>query len=133
MFAETLAEQGRDREALPLYERALALRERTMGPDHPAVARTTTYLAATLLRLRQVRRAAALSQRALDIWEHATQAETTGLTDALIVRAQVQLNQHDAEGPALRISARSCCVSNCSGRRTRRLPKHKPLLRRHRR
>jgi tetratricopeptide (TPR) repeat protein len=37
--------QGRQADAEPLYKRALAIRERALGPDHPDVAQSLNHLA----------------------------------------------------------------------------------------
>jgi tetratricopeptide (TPR) repeat protein len=61
---------GRDREAMPHHERALAVREKRLGADHPEVAGTLNNLALTVRR-RDPERARALLRRALAIREKA--------------------------------------------------------------
>ena len=44
-LAERYKEEGRYADAEPLYKRALAIREKALGPDHPAVAQLLNNLA----------------------------------------------------------------------------------------
>ena len=44
-LAERYKEEGRYADAEPLYKRALAIREKALGPDHPAVAQSLNNLA----------------------------------------------------------------------------------------
>jgi CHAT domain-containing protein/tetratricopeptide (TPR) repeat protein len=57
-------------EALPLLERALELREKVLGPEHPSVAAILHNLA-TLYRGRDNEKAESLHHRARTIWEKA--------------------------------------------------------------
>jgi tetratricopeptide (TPR) repeat protein len=70
--SEKLSEQGRYSEAIPLAQRALAIREKSLGPDHPDVATSLNNLA--LLYNNQGRYADAepLYKRSLAIWEKAS-------------------------------------------------------------
>ena len=61
--------QGRLQEAEALYQRALAIREKALGPEHPEVARTLNALGGVYLDAVQVPLAAPLLQRALAIDE----------------------------------------------------------------
>lgn len=45
-----LYEQGRRTEAKPYYQRAFAIREKTLPADPPLIARTRTYLELCLLQ-----------------------------------------------------------------------------------
>jgi tetratricopeptide (TPR) repeat protein len=56
--------QGKLQEALPLYQRALAIREKALGPNHPNVVSVLTNYAATLRRLGRHTEAEALVKRA---------------------------------------------------------------------
>ena len=58
-------------EARPLHERALAVYEKALGPDHPNVAMGLNNLAATLSDLGRHAEALALQERALRIHETA--------------------------------------------------------------
>ena len=44
-LAERYKEEGRYADAEPLYKRALAIREKALGPDHPDVAQSLNNLA----------------------------------------------------------------------------------------
>ena len=70
-LAGLYADQGRYAEAIPLYERALAIKEKVLGPEHPDVALSLNNLAS--LHRDQGRYAVAepLNERALKIWENA--------------------------------------------------------------
>jgi tetratricopeptide (TPR) repeat protein len=63
--------QGRYREAEPLYERALAIREKALGPEHPDVARNLNNLAFLYYSQGEYAKAEPLYERALAIWERA--------------------------------------------------------------
>ena len=45
-LAVLYSDQGRYADAEPLYKRALAIREKALGPDHPDVATSLNNLAA---------------------------------------------------------------------------------------
>jgi tetratricopeptide (TPR) repeat protein len=55
--------------ALPLFQRALAIRERILGPEHPQVADTLSLLGHVFYSLGSYSEAALLYQRALTIYE----------------------------------------------------------------
>jgi len=57
-------------EALELHERAVAIREDALGPDHPLVARSLTNTAAVYVDLAKYEEADARYNRALKIREH---------------------------------------------------------------
>ena len=63
--------------------------------DHPYIARTLAYLAVTLARLGEIRRATELSVRALRIWEVAGSADPAGFADSLMMGATIQERRHD--------------------------------------
>jgi hypothetical protein len=46
---EELSRQGKYADAIPLAQRALAIREKTLGPDHPDVATSLNNLATATL------------------------------------------------------------------------------------
>jgi tetratricopeptide (TPR) repeat protein len=62
-----LSEQGEYAAARPLLERALAICERTLGPDHPATATSLNNLALLLYRQGEYAAARPLYERALAI------------------------------------------------------------------
>ena len=63
--------QGEYEAARPLYERALAIRERVLGPDHPEVAGTLNNLGNAWRDLGQPGRARELYVRAYGILQRA--------------------------------------------------------------
>jgi len=56
--------QGKYAEAAPLYQRALAIREKALGPDHPDVATALENYAGLLRKTRRESQAAELEARA---------------------------------------------------------------------
>jgi tetratricopeptide (TPR) repeat protein len=66
-MAGLLRDQGRFAEAEPLYRRALAIRERALGPDNTSVGETLKDYAELLRRTGRAREAAALEERAARI------------------------------------------------------------------
>ncbi len=64
-------DRGRYAEAEPLYQRALAILERALGPDHPDVATSLNNLAALYRDQGRYAEVEPLQQRALTIQEHA--------------------------------------------------------------
>lgn len=64
-----LYEQGRYREAIPLAQRALAIREKALEKDHPDVAQSLNKLAELYRALRDYSQAEPLYKRALAIVE----------------------------------------------------------------
>jgi CHAT domain-containing protein len=62
-------EQGRYADAEPLFKRALVIREKSLGPDHPDVAQTLNSLAMTLKHQDRYADAEPLYKRALAIQE----------------------------------------------------------------
>lgn len=61
--------QGRYKEAANLLNDALAIREKTLGKDHPAVAATLNNLAVLHAKRNKFKEAEPLCQRALEIRE----------------------------------------------------------------
>ena len=68
-LANLYKNQGKDEEALPLYQRALAIREKALGPEHPETARTLNNLANLYSVQGKDEEALPLYQRALAIRE----------------------------------------------------------------
>ena len=66
-----MTSQGRYAEAEPLYKRALAIREKALGPDHPDVARSLNNLAELYENQGRYAEAEPLYKRALAIREKA--------------------------------------------------------------
>ena len=67
--AEELHEHGKYNEALPLYERVLAMREKNLGPQHKLTAIALTNLASNYSAMADFGRARELFERALAIFE----------------------------------------------------------------
>jgi tetratricopeptide (TPR) repeat protein len=90
-----LCERGRYTDAKPLYERALAIREKALDPEHPDVATSLNNLAGLYYNQGQYAKAEPLYQRALAIREKALGPEhpdvATSLNDlAGLYEARVQ-------------------------------------------
>jgi CHAT domain-containing protein/tetratricopeptide (TPR) repeat protein len=68
---EALRSEGRYREAVPLAERCVALREKSLGPRHPDVAQSLDRLGELVRVLGDYAKAEPLHVRALDIAESA--------------------------------------------------------------
>jgi len=66
-----LYQQGQYQAAIPLAQQALAIRERLLGTDHPAVATSLNNLASLYQDMGNYVAAEPLYQRSLDIWEKA--------------------------------------------------------------
>jgi tetratricopeptide (TPR) repeat protein len=70
-MAAAYERQGRYAEAIPLRERALAIKEKALGPDHPDVASALTDLGAVYRAQGQYAEAIPLFERAIAIYEKA--------------------------------------------------------------
>ncbi len=70
-FGNSLLEAGRYAEAEPLYKRALDIREKALGKDHPSTATSLNNLAALYKAQGKYAEAEPLYKRALDITEKA--------------------------------------------------------------
>lgn len=68
-LAVLYSNQGKYAEAEPLYQRSMAIREKGLGPDHPAVATSLHNLAGFYANQRKYAEAQPLCQRALAILE----------------------------------------------------------------
>ncbi|HEU5179504.1 MAG TPA: CHAT domain-containing tetratricopeptide repeat protein [Candidatus Polarisedimenticolia bacterium] len=66
-IANALRDTGRPTEAMPLFERALAIRERTFGPAHPVVAWNLDHFAEALVLGGESAKGLALALRAEEI------------------------------------------------------------------
>src|SRR6185369_8261888 len=87
--------EGRSAQALPLFERALAIREKTEGSDHWHVAQTLADMAATLLEIGQTTRAQAAATRAVRIWEGLETPDAPDYATALALYAELQARRGD--------------------------------------
>ncbi len=70
-YGSVLRESGRLDEAEPFFSKALAIRERELGPSHPDVALSLVGLAGVLHLRGEIRQAGPLYQRALAVQEGA--------------------------------------------------------------
>ena len=86
---------GRYEEAIPLAERALAIREKVLGLEHPDVAQSLGNLAEIYRAKGDYRRAERLHQRALAINEKALGAEHPSVAISLNNLALVYDAQSD--------------------------------------
>jgi tetratricopeptide (TPR) repeat protein len=77
-LAELLRMQGEYATARPLYERALAIYEQVLGPQHPNVATLLNNLAGLLHNQGEYAAARPLYERALAIYEQVLGSEHTG-------------------------------------------------------
>lgn len=68
-LASLYMQEGRYGEAMPLYERALAINEKVLGPTHPSVAINLNNLAQLFTRQGDYNKAEPLLKRALAIDE----------------------------------------------------------------
>ena len=89
-------DQGLPARALPLLERALAIREKGLGPQHRDVARTLVDLATTLMQMGQSARAQQLATRALRIWERLDAPDAPDYATVLALYAKLQSNRGDS-------------------------------------
>ena len=69
--------QGRYAEAEPLYKRALAIREKTLGPDHPDVANSLNNLAGLYQDQRRYADAESLYKRTLAVRQEGARARSS--------------------------------------------------------
>src|ERR1700730_1494241 len=85
--------QGKSTEALPLYKRALAIREKALGPDHPNVAASLDSLAGVYLAPGRYAEAEPLHKRALAIYEKALGPDHADVATSLNNLAELYRNQ----------------------------------------
>jgi CHAT domain-containing protein/tetratricopeptide (TPR) repeat protein len=97
-LGETLAEQGLDREAIPVYRRALAIQQKNLGPNHPFTAGTLSTLSASLARVGDLKQALAVSEKALAIWEHASSVEGIDQATSLMQHGEILTRMGDLAG-----------------------------------
>jgi len=74
-LAQLYGKQGRYAEAEPIYQRALAIREKALGREHPDVAHSLNRLAKLYQAQGEYAKAEPLYQRALAIREKALDPE----------------------------------------------------------
>jgi CHAT domain-containing protein/tetratricopeptide (TPR) repeat protein len=78
-----LFREGKYREAVPMAERAVTLREKLLGPDHPLVANSLNNLAKLYEELGDAERAVPLYDRAIKSYEKTLGAEHMALAAPL--------------------------------------------------
>src|SRR5439155_366580 len=96
--ARVLEETGDYAGARPLYERALAIKEKALGPDHPDVARSVGNLANLLWSSGDYPRARPLFERSLAIHEKALGPEHPDVARSLSNLANLLLSTGDSAG-----------------------------------
>ena len=72
-----LTNQGRISEAVPLAQRALAIREKTLGLDHPDVVQSLDSLGSLYMKQRRYDDAVSLLERILKIKEKTQKISTS--------------------------------------------------------
>ena len=75
--------QDRYSEAEPLNKRSLAIREKALGPDHPAVGTSLNNLAALYFKQGRYADAEPLFRRSLAIWERALRPHHPNIANSL--------------------------------------------------
>ena len=75
--------------ALPVFERACAIREKALGPDHPVVAASKNDLACVYAQIGNYAKALPLFEQALAIWEENLGTESPVTAGAMNNLAQV--------------------------------------------
>ena len=100
-------DQGKYAEAEPLFQRALAIRERTLGPEHPEAARSLQNLAVLYNDQGKYAEAEPLYQRSLAILEKALGPEHSHVATGL------------ESGNSIRVPDEFNAVNDQAGRRTR--------------
>lgn len=81
--ADYLFERAQYRQAEVLYQRALAIRERVLGPEHSQVADALYGQGKLLYAQGQYERAGQIFQRALDIWEKGSDIAHSDVAEVL--------------------------------------------------
>lgn len=82
--ADALFQQGKYQEALPLFQRSLAIREKALGAEHADIAVTLINMSILYDKLGQYDLALPLAQRALAIREKALGSEHADTAESLI-------------------------------------------------
>src|SRR6185503_19285921 len=93
-LAQTELAEGRPREALPRLERALAISEKTHGPDHSAVADVLVDLAAARAAATGAASGEADARRALAIERKTLAPMHVSLVRALTTLGRLMIDEH---------------------------------------
>lgn len=99
-----LYQAGQFTEALPLAERALVLREKALGAEHPDTASATFNVASLHFRLNHLGQAEVFAQRALAIYEKQKPPRTEDLSGTLFLLGGIAYSRADYEPAAERVS-----------------------------
>jgi tetratricopeptide (TPR) repeat protein len=110
-YAGALTEDGECARALPHYERALAIRERSVGNDHPDVALMLSNLGVCYQRLGKIDQARATFSRALAIRERTFGTKSPMLISTLNNYAEFLGQTSDAPG-ALAMIDRATAIAD---------------------
>ncbi len=76
--ADALVAQNRFDDAIPLFERALAIDEKALGPDHPDVAPVLEHYAVPLRRMGRTAQAEAAEDRVRNIRDRSARGRRSG-------------------------------------------------------
>ena len=101
--------QGRHAEAEPLHQRALAIREKALGPQHPHVPTSLNNLAMVYRAQGRYAEAEPLCRRSLAILDKALGPEHPNVATALENYAKL-LRKTDREAAAAKIEARAKAI-----------------------
>jgi tetratricopeptide (TPR) repeat protein len=122
-LAKLYHDQGRYKEAENLYQRALTIRERAIGAEHPHNVYTLNSLAQFLLEQGQLERGEELCRRALTIREQKLGTRHPNYADSLATLALLYERRGD-ENRALQLYQQA--LASCEGKL---MPEHPLVLR----
>ena len=98
--------QGQYAEAAPLYKRALKIKEKALGPDHPSVATSLNNLGLLYRAQGQYAKAEPLFKQALKIYEKALGPDHSSVATSLNSLAGLyRATNRDEEAEALELRA----------------------------
>src|SRR4051812_32100886 len=116
-LAATYAKSGAWGDAIPHFERALALRETAVGPDHPDDARVLSNLGAAYQHIGETARAKAACERALAIRERIFGPDSPVLVVTLNNLADLARESGDLAAATSRIERAKAIAEAASGPR----------------
>jgi serine/threonine-protein kinase len=117
-LGEALRRQHKFPEALAQYERALAIKEKAYGPDHPSVAMTLTGVGRTQLGLGRKQLGAEALERALQIRRAREKTiDDADMGENLFALAQAIVDEDPARARALAGEAREAYAKAGDDRR----------------
>ena len=105
-----LSRQGHYSEAVPLAQRALAIRENTLGPDHSNVAQSLDTLGGLYMKLNRYDEAVSLLERILKIKEKSLGPDHADLAPVLNLLALLYINHQGRYADAELASKRSLAI-----------------------